>query len=406
MTAKWRSVTLGDVLVESREKVRVSADAEYPLAGVLGFGRGVLLRDPVRGAEIAAQFLYRIRAGQLMYSRLKAFEGAFALVPAKADGRFVSNEFPTFDVDLSAALAEYLALFLSRPRVWQELVSGSEGMGARRERLQPGDFLDLELDLPSIEEQKRILDAVARADLAAAAHVRQSAAAFAAMRAAREELLVTVDDWDDLPVGWRRRELAEIADIRSGITKGRKTTGELVDTPFIRAANVQDGFLDLGEIKTLAVSEEERRRFALRAGDVLMTEGGNAEHVGRGWLWETPVPMAVCQNHVFRVRPEPREVVARFLAYAIGASPARAYCLESAKRTTNLASINKSQISALIVPVPPVDTQLAIVRKLDGLRAAGVRQKQAARRFADLRAALVEELLTGLRRAPTLIPAS
>jgi type I restriction enzyme S subunit len=402
MSSAWRTVTLGDVIAEERDKQRVESDIAYPLAGVLGFGRGVLLRDAVRGAEMSAQFLYRIRTGQLMYSRLKAFEGAFALVPHEADGRFVSNEFPTFDVDTSAALPEFLALYLARPRVWEELQAGSEGMGARRERLQPVDFLELELDLPPLDAQRDIVFAVETAERAAAVHERHSRHAFTALRAAREELLLTDDDWEELPEGWRRGRVADVADIRSGITKGRKTRGSLTEAPFIRAANVQNGYLDLTEVKTLAISDEERDRFALLPGDILMTEGGNAEHVGRGWIWEGQAPGAVCQNHVFRVRIARDDVLPRFLGYVIGASPARAYCYESAKKTTNLSSINKTQVSDLVVPIPPVAVQASIVRWLDGLRTVGVAEQRAAVRLTGLRAALAEELLTGTRDAPAM----
>src|SRR4051812_20281223 len=102
----WPAMSLGDILEEDRDRVAVEEAGIYPLAGVYGFGRGILLREAVRGSEISAAHLYRIREGQIIYSRLKAFEGAFALVSADADGRFVSNEFPTFDVDATVALPE------------------------------------------------------------------------------------------------------------------------------------------------------------------------------------------------------------------------------------------------------------------------------------------------------------
>src|SRR5438045_4271262 len=105
-----RRMKLGEILTEDRERVDVDPAGLYPIAGVYGFGRGVLMRDDVTGSEISAKHLYRLRAGQIMYSRLKAFEGAFALVPPEADGRFVSNEFPTFTVDVDQAVPEYVAL--------------------------------------------------------------------------------------------------------------------------------------------------------------------------------------------------------------------------------------------------------------------------------------------------------
>lgn len=74
-----------------------------------------------------------------------------------------------------------------------------------------------------------------------------------------------------------------MAEVRSGITKGRKTEKPVTPRPFLRAANVQNGFLDLAEIKTLDVTDEEASRFALEPGDVLMVEGsGSPDRLGRG----------------------------------------------------------------------------------------------------------------------------
>jgi type I restriction enzyme S subunit len=189
MTAAWRTVALSDVLSEARERVRVAPDDEYPMAGVLGFGRGLLIREPVEGSAIAADHLYRIRAGQIIYSRLKAFEGAFALVPPVGHHRYVSNEFPTFDVDVTQALPEFIELLLQRPDVWQELASGSEGMGARRERLQPRDFLDQEVELAPLPTQRRIADATRAFRNAAAASREQSASASCLAGAIYRELV-------------------------------------------------------------------------------------------------------------------------------------------------------------------------------------------------------------------------
>ena len=110
-----RRIALGKVLTEARERVVVEPDRTYPIAGVYGFGRGILLRDSVRGSEVSASHLYRIAAGQIIYSRLKAFEGAFALVPPEAHARYVSNEFPTFKVAEKEAGPRFIALVLALP---------------------------------------------------------------------------------------------------------------------------------------------------------------------------------------------------------------------------------------------------------------------------------------------------
>lgn len=91
-------VPLGELLTSAPDPHGVDPDGKYPIAGIYGFGRGMIRRPPVIGREMAANQLFRIRAGQFIYSRLKSFEGAYAIVSPEADGYFVSNEFPTFDL--------------------------------------------------------------------------------------------------------------------------------------------------------------------------------------------------------------------------------------------------------------------------------------------------------------------
>lgn len=199
---EWQRVALRDLLTESRERVVVDPDTDYPIAGVYGFGRGLLLRDSVKGDEISAKHLYRISAGQVIYSRLKAFEGAFALVPTEAEGRYVSNEFPTFDVDAEKVLPEFIGLVLRMPETWRGLTERITGMGARRERLQVDEFLAFEFDLPSHEEQRRMVAAVEAADDVAAAGINESEAA----RGLAETIYGTLASGE----GWRRVRLGDV----------------------------------------------------------------------------------------------------------------------------------------------------------------------------------------------------
>jgi type I restriction enzyme S subunit len=399
----WRAITLGDVLTRQIEAVPVTDDAMYPLAGVYSFGRGVLLREAVQGSQIAAKQLYRIRLGQIIFSKLTAFEGAFALVGPEADGRFVSNEFPTFSVDTDEALPEYIDLVLRRPACWEELVYTIPGGGSRRERFQPEDLLEFPIDLPPLADQMRIVAATSVVETAVLAHMREASAANQALRALREDLLETSDEWDFLPDGWQLKMLGELSDIRSGITKGRKASGLLTAVPFMRAANVQNGVIDLAEVKTIEATASEIARFSLAVGDILMVEGsGSPERLGQGWVWDGQVEPCLHQNHVFRARPDQQQVRPRFLAYALQASPARQYCLDAAKTTSGLATINKAQISGIPVPVPPLAAQDVIVSRLDAVNNAGAAAMAEVKLLRQVRASLLEELVTGARSAPSL----
>ncbi|MEV5023482.1 restriction endonuclease subunit S [Sphingobium sp. LMA1-1-1.1] len=145
---------------------RVEAGNTYPNIGIYSFGRGTFGKQAIDAAETSASTLYRIRAGQIIYSRLFAFEGAYASVPAEHDGAFVSNEFPTFTVDTARADPAFIGWLFRWSETWRSLRAGAVGMGDRRQRVHPERVLRHRFALPQLTEQRRL---VARLDAAAAA---------------------------------------------------------------------------------------------------------------------------------------------------------------------------------------------------------------------------------------------
>ena len=152
----WEQVALGAVISAATDPVKVEPVTEYPNVGVFSFARGLFEKPPIDGSNTSAGTLYRIRSGQFIYSRLFAFEGAYASVPDRFDGHYVSNEFPAFDVDPERADVGFLTAYFSAPDVWERVAMGSKGLGVRRQRVQQEQLLNHILWLPPLEEQRRI----------------------------------------------------------------------------------------------------------------------------------------------------------------------------------------------------------------------------------------------------------
>ena len=153
----WVYVRLGDVLSLALDEVQVDPNADYPNVGILSFGRGLFEKAPIDGSLTSATKLFRIHTGQLVYSRLFAFEGAYAVVDEAFDGRFVSNEFPTFNVVSPLVRQEFLAAYFRSPRVWQDLAGRSKGLGVRRQRIQVEAILEYEVWLPPMDVQMQVV---------------------------------------------------------------------------------------------------------------------------------------------------------------------------------------------------------------------------------------------------------
>jgi type I restriction enzyme S subunit len=159
-----------------------------------------------------------------------------------------------------------------------------------------------------------------------------------------------------------RFDLEEVCHVQTGLSKSEKRTGEFVRRPYLRVANVQDGYLDLSEMKYIDVPAAQVHRFELKSGDVLLTEGGDYDKLGRGYLWKDNISGCVHQNHIFAVRvTKPELVIPEYLSYAIQSPHAKRYFLSCAKQTTNLASINSTQLKRLPLLLPSLSNQRNII---------------------------------------------
>ena len=166
--------------------------------------------------------------------------------------------------------------------------------------------------------------------------------------------------------------------MKGGATKGRRyRAGEtLTEVPYLRVANVQRGYLDLSEIKTIEVTQDVADQLELAPGDILFTEGGDRDKLGRGWVWKGEIDGCIHQNHVFRSRLLLSEMYPAFVSWW-GNSFGQTFFDQSGKQTTNLASINLSVLSSFPVPIPPLAEQRRIVTEVER-RLSVIQQAEAA----------------------------
>lgn len=202
-----------------------------------------------------------------------------------------------------------------------------------------------------------------------------------------------------IPKGWMKTKLVDIATVQTGLSKSAARQGEFVSLPYLRVANVQDGYLDLSEVKYIDVPVAQQERFRLVHGDILLTEGGDFDKLGRGCLWTGEIKDCVHQNHVFAVRiNDSARLTPSFLALLIQSDRSRTYFVSCAKQTTNLASINSSQLKQLPVLLPPLVEQQKLLRMI-GEFSRGIDTATALILALERRKqGLMQQLLTGRRR--------
>ena len=207
-----------------------------------------------------------------------------------------------------------------------------------------------------------------------------------------------IDYLGEIPEHWQLKRLKQVAEVRGGVAKGKDQRGaKTVPVPYLRVANVQDGYLDLTEVAEIEVAPNELDRYLLQAGDVLMNEGGDYDKLGRGHIWQGEISPCIHQNHVFSVRPH--SILSEWLASITSSDYAKFFFMCRANQSTNLASISLTNLSELPIPMPPESEQLEIRCFLEReLAKVDILNKEAESTISLLqehRTALISAVVTG-----------
>lgn len=285
----------------------------------------------------------------------------------------------------------------SPPYLYQSLLSGIVDtqiekltVGSNYPAVNSADVKGLLLPAPPLPEQQKIAAILTAVDDKLDIIARQIEATQTLKRGLMQTLFSRKQH-----ASWPVVPLYEVAEVRTGVAKGKKGMKEPAELPYLRVANVQDGHIDLSEVKTIEVEMAQIERYALQSGDVLMTEGGDFDKLGRGDVWEGQISPCLHQNHVFAVRPNPEKLNSYYLAALAASDHGRQYFLSCAKRTTNLASINSSQLKALPVLLPPLSQQEHIASVVDAANARIGILEAKRQHYQTIKRGLMQKLLTG-----------
>jgi hypothetical protein len=368
VSTAWPRVRLGEVLIEAREPAKVQSDAEYPNFGIYSFGRGLFLKPNVSGLRSSATTLFRVRAGQIIYSRLFAFEGAYGLVTDEFDGHFVSNEYPAFEVLRARLLPEYAAWFLRSPRTWEEIAERTTGMGDRRRRVQVPAFLAQEIPLPPIAVQQAIvsrIDDLLKAVEEAGALQREIAVESGALHAAFLARLSR---------GLPPRRLADLLTEppRNGLGPRREVPDGL---PMLRISSVSSSsnrFVDTTAVKRVEVEDASAAAYTALDGDVFVVRyNGDIKRLARAAVFKSDGQSSyIYPDKLIRLRPKSNLISSDFLAIAFGSPRVRERIEAIGKTTAGNVGISGRDLRSLEVPVPPPALQSRIVSQIDALGSA------------------------------------
>lgn len=341
---------------------------------------------------------YAFRAGDVLYGKLRPYLDKAVLTD---DAGICTTELlvlrPKEGVD-----PRFLAGVVHAPRFVEHAMAGTTGV--QHPRTSWNHIRDYELPAFGSNEQTKIAnllwevhDAIVanEAVLKAGTDLKRSAMRTLFTCGLRDEAQRETE-FGPVPQSWNSESLDACAFVQTGATKGRRfADSPTIEVPYLRVANVQDGHLDLREIKTIKIRESELDRYRLKTGDVVLTEGGDFDKLGRGFIWRGEIDPCVHQNHVFAVRPYPDRLRPEFLAYLAQSAYGKAYFLKVAHKTTNLASINSTKLKAFPLVLPSLDEQDEIVGILQAIDHKIDLHNQKRAVLDELFKTLLHKLITG-----------
>jgi type I restriction enzyme S subunit len=206
------------------------------------------------------------------------------------------------------------------------------------------------------------------------------------------------------PQNWAVAAFDDCAVIIGGVTKGRVLRGkDVVTCPYLGVANVQRGYFNLTEVKQIQIAKDELLKYQIREGDLLITEGGDWDKVGRTAIWRGGINNCLHQNHVFKARVPSDDLLNEWIELVFNSGVGRDYFAHASKQTTNLASINMTQLRGFPIPIPPLSEQRAILEKMQNLTAlcaAWQTRVSQKRKVASFLASTAVSNITGIAPAP------
>jgi type I restriction enzyme S subunit len=323
------------------------------------------LRDEVYGSQLKTKEQQATKAGNLLVAEIDAKVGGVGVVPPELTGAIVSSHYFLYEIDETVCHLKYLEYYIRSGAVeqqFQEFVRGSTNYASIRAH----HTLELQVPLPSLDEQRRIVarikELAALIEEAQGLRVKAREEAEALVAAAVVELFIAEQDND-----WADYHLGDlVTEFRYGTSE--KAHAEPNGIPILRMGNIQDGRLDLTDLKYLYLADRDREKRLLQPGDVLVNRTNSPELVGKCAVFEGKGEYTFA-SYLIRLRLDLTKAVPQLVAAYINSPTGRAYMFSHRKQMTGQANVNTKTLKAMPISLPPVEEQHRLVAYLDGLQA-------------------------------------
>lgn len=408
----WKKVKLGSLLTESKvisenpnpnNRIRVKLN-------VLGIEK----RPETKDKKGATRYYIR-KAGQFIYGKQNLHKGAFGIVPQELDGYESSSDIPAFDVD-DSCYPEWIFYFFKKGDFYLKLESLAKGIGSKR--INTEKIYDLNIFLPTKDEQRKILEEIERAevnnqkllkeiklqdDYLIKLHqsilqdsvegkltkdwriknpkVESARELFKRLKEEKERLVIDKKNKKqislpqikkdeilyEIPNTWSWIRMQDIIkDLRYGTSK--KCDYNLGENPVLRIPNIKNGKIDLSDLKSTNLSDKELKDLSLEKDDLLLIRSNGSENlVGRSAVVEKIGVGSAFAGYLVRIQVLKKFINSQYLHIFLESPMARTAIELPLRTTSGVKNINSTEISRIIIPLPPIEEQIIIVQKVNEL---------------------------------------
>lgn len=401
----WMSAVFSDVCVRVQDAASPSADGERLYLGLehLASGLPALVgrgtESDVRSGKTS------FRSGDVRFGKLRPYLRKSVLIHEKG---ICSTDILVFRAT-EKCIPEFICLLTHTDEFVDHAKATTSGV--QHPRTSWSGLREFKLHVPPVPEQRKIASVLSLVQRAIEQQERLIALTTELKKSLMHKLFTEglrgerqkQTEIGPVPESWEVKSLRDCCIVQTGIAKGRNVeAGESLILPYLRVANVQAGHLDLTEMKTITIRRNEKDRYLLKKGDVVLTEGGDFDKLGRGCMWNGEIETCVHQNHIFVVRIDRSQLLPEFFAHLSQSPYGKAYFLSVAHKTTNLACINTTKLKGFPVLIPTLAEQKEIVQVFGVVDAKLAQQVRKQQSLSDLFRTLLHQLMTAQIRVHDL----
>lgn len=415
---EWEVVRLGDVLQEvNREsrRIKILPDEKYKIVLTRLYAKGIQLKEIKIGKDISAEYMYQLRTGDFIFSKINLRKGAFDFVPNELNGAVVSTEHPILELNRSITNQGYIKFYMSQPSVWELFKKESKGFSGK-ERIKVREFLTIKIPLPPLSEQKKIAAVLSAVQSAK----EKTEAVIKAAKELKKSLMkhlftygpVSPQDEENVPLKeteiglipeeWEVVRLGEFLDvIRNGNAKKQNKDGK--GYPVSRIETISTGVIDPNKIGYIeGLTNEEIATYQLKEGDILFSHINSEPYLGNSAIYQNNPPILIHGMNLLVLRTKTAFLDSNFLNYLFNLYRLKGIFVRIASRAVNQSSINQGRLKSLLIPLPPLPVQQKIATILSAVDEKIKAEENKKKALEDLFKTLLHNLMTAKIRVNQL----